>query len=188
MQGAYRIAGQDGEFVESFVAAPGPMGWRYFSHVHPPDEPERDRYTVDLVTDLDWNLVRFRLAATDGWRAVVTRTDSGLEVVHGTQDAERVDPFDDVTAVWSASPATLLVIHRRFGGGKGGLRAVRIERGERPAPVDVSLAAAGGSRVATVGGEGEAERVRVIVDGQEFDALIRADLPLRAEGWFELIA
>src|SRR6266496_3990850 len=181
MQGVYRITGQGDDLIESFVAAPGPMGWRYFAHVHPPDDPERDRYTVDLVTDLDWNLVRFRLAVPDGWRAVVTRTDSGLEVVHGQQDAERVDPFDGVTAVWSASPATLLALHRRFGGASGEVGAVRIQPGERPMPVDVSLVAMGRTQVATDGGENQAERVLVVANGRRFDALIRADLPFKAE-------
>ena len=140
------------------------------------------------MTDLDWNLVRFRLAATDGWRAVVTRTDSGLEVVHGAQDAERIAPFDGVTAVWSASPSTLLALHRRFGAANVEVRAVRIEPGERPAPVDVSLAAIGRTRIASAAGESEAESVVVVANGRRSEALIRADLPLRAEGWFELIA
>jgi hypothetical protein len=188
MQGAYRLFRLGEELIEDFVAAPGPMGWRYFAHVHPPDDPDHDRFTVDLVTDLEWNLVRFRLAAADGWRAVATRGDRGVEVLHGTPEDERLDRFDEAVAVWSSSPSTLLVLHRLVGPVGGKAETVRIEPGLAPERLAVALSAMGSTSVATPGGGAEALRVRVVEDGQGREALIRSDLPLAAEGWFDLIS
>ena len=189
MHGAYRLLGQGEELIEEFVAAPGPMGWRYFAHVRSPDDPGRDRLTVDLVTDLEWHLVRFRLAAADRWRAVATRADAGVEVLHGPPNDERIDRFDGAVAVWSSSPSTLLVLHRLVGLGGGTLQTVRLEHGMPPKREQVTLTNTGGSTsVATPGGRAEAAKVQVVEDGRHLEALIRADLPLAAEGWFELIA
>jgi hypothetical protein len=188
VQGAYRLFGRGEELIEEFVAAPGPMGWRYFAHVHPPDDPDHDRFTVDLVTDLEWNLVRFRLAAADGWRAVATRGDPGVEVLHGTPEDERLDRFDEAVAVWSSSPSTLLALHRLVGPTGGRAETVRIEPGLAPQGVQVALSVQGTTSVATLGGGAEALRVRVVEDGKEREALVRSDLPLAVDGWFDLIA
>jgi hypothetical protein len=188
VQGAYRLFGPGEELIEDFVAAPGPMGWRYFAHVHPPNDPDHDRFTVDLVTDLEWNLVRFRLAAANGWRAVATRGDPGVEVLHGTPNEERVDRFDEAVAVWSSSPSTLLVLHRLVGRVGGTAEAVRIEPGLAPVRLQVAMSIVGATSVATPGGSAEAQRVHVVEDGRGREALVRSDLPLAAQGWFDLIA
>jgi hypothetical protein len=188
VQGAYRLFDPGEELIEEFVAAPGPIGWRYFAHVHPPEDPDHDRFTVDLVTDLEWNLVRFRLVAADGWRAVATRSDSGVEVLHGTQEDEQLDRFDEAVAVWSSSPSTLLVLDRRFGPNGGTAQAVTIEPGAPPTLQHVALSIMASTHVATPGGDAEAQRVGIVVDGRRREALIRSDLPLAAEGWFDLIA
>jgi hypothetical protein len=188
VQGAYRLFGLGEELIEEFVAAPGPMGWRYFGHVHPPEDPEHERFTVDLVADLEWRLVRFRLAAADGWRAVATRTDSGVEVVHGTPNEEGIDRFDEGVAVWSSSPSTLLVLDRQIGRKGATAQVVRIEPGVPPRLQGVALSVRGSRAVPTPGGGAEAQRVQVAEDGRLREALIRSDLPLAAEGWFELIA
>jgi hypothetical protein len=180
VQGSYRLTRPAGDLIESFVAAPGPMGWRYFAHVHPPGDPEHDLYTVDHVADLEWNLVRFRVSAADGWRAVATRMDGGVEVVHGEANAERIDRFDDAVAAWSSSPSALIVLLRRLGVG-GETPAVRIEPGAPPAPVQVSLTAG------SVAGTEEVHRFLVTVGGQRFEVQVRDGLPVAAEGWFELI-
>jgi hypothetical protein len=187
VQGAYRLTRSDGQLIESFVAAPGPMGWRYFAHVHPPGDPEHDLYTVDHVADLEWNLVRFRMAVADGWRAVATRLDGGVEVVHGQADAQRVERFDDAVAVWSSSPSSLLVLHR-LAGVEGSIPAVTFDPGANPEPVRVSLRAVGATTASTRGGGSEVQRIRVTVNGRQFESWVRRDLPLRAEGQFELIA
>ena len=188
MQGIYRLLGQAEDLIEEFVAAPGPMGWRYFAHVHPPDDPGSDRFTVDLVTDLEWNLIRFRLAAADGWQAIATPDGSGVQVVHGSPSDERLDRYEGAAAVWSTSPSTLLVLHRMLGRDGGPIGVVQLERGFPPKLRQVALALEGETSVPTVGGRAEAERFAVVVDGRRREALIRADLPLSAEGWFELIA
>src|SRR6266540_4533973 len=53
VQGVYRVWHGRREFLESFVAAPGPIGWRYFGRVHPPDS-EEELFTVDHVVDAEW--------------------------------------------------------------------------------------------------------------------------------------
>jgi len=185
VQGAYRLLGPGEELIEEFVAAPGPMGWRYFAHVHPPDDPDHDRFTVDLVTDLEWNLVRFRLAAADGWRAVATRGDPGVEVLHGPPSDERLDRFHHATVVWSMSPWSLLVAQRGLGLGGGTIAGVSIQIGRPPSGVALSLSdpeqASAGAPV------GISRRIEVTVDGEAFEAWIRGEIPVAAEGWFALI-
>src|SRR5438067_141464 len=53
VQGGYRVWDGGRELLESFVAAPGPMGWRYFGRVHPP-KSEEELFTVDYVVDAEW--------------------------------------------------------------------------------------------------------------------------------------
>jgi hypothetical protein len=183
VQGAYRLIGGSEVLIESFVAAPGPAGWRYFAHVHPPGDPERDRFTVDLVTGLRSELVRFRLVAADGWRAVAMPADGGVEIAYGPPEDERVARVEEAVAVWSFSPSSLLVLHRLLGPGGGAVRGVRIEPSHEPAAAQLSLTSLGTSTDAG----GEAERIRVIADGRELEARVRADLPLAADGWFELL-
>jgi hypothetical protein len=93
--------------------APGPMGWRYFAHVHPAEDPDRDEFTVDVVTDLDWKLARFRLAA-GRWMADDRHPDCDRDGKSCTNDRAPTGPslFDGPSAsdgpsvVWSSSPWT----------------------------------------------------------------------------------
>jgi hypothetical protein len=185
VQGAYRLLGQPEELIEEFVAAPGPMGWRYFAHVHPPDDPGHDRLTVDLVTDLEWNVVRFRLVSADGWGAMATGIDSGLEVLHGPSGEERLDRFDQASAVWSTSPSALLVARRRLGFGGGTMGAVHIEIGRDPSSVGVSLSDANPASMGAPAGT--IAPIEVTVDGRRFEASMQGDMPVAAEGWFVLV-
>jgi hypothetical protein len=188
VQGTYRIFGPKQELVESFVAAPGPMGWRYFAHVHRQDDLGQDLYTVDLVTDLEWHLVRFRLATVEGWVAVATAAAGAVEVVHGSPNQEAVDVFDEGSVVWSSSPSSLLVLHRLLGPQGGTVKGLVIEPHATPVAVDLSLAIIERTSVPTASGANVAERIRVTAGGRELEALVRPDLPLSVGRWFELIA
>src|SRR6266511_5097298 len=90
VQGAYRVLGGGREFLESFVAAPGPMGWRYFGRVHPPDS-EEELFTVDYVVDAEWGLIQYHLLYQTGTSIVATPAIGGLEVVTGRPGEERTE-------------------------------------------------------------------------------------------------
>ncbi|HEY3209537.1 MAG TPA: hypothetical protein VGL18_07030 [Actinomycetota bacterium] len=76
VEGVYRVWHRGREFLESFVAAPGPMGWRYFGRVRPP-ESEEELFTVDYVVDAEWGLIRYRLMHQSGTSIVATRRQAG---------------------------------------------------------------------------------------------------------------
>jgi hypothetical protein len=103
MQGVYRVWHGGRELLESFVAAPGPMGWRYFGRVHPPDS-EEELFTVDYVVDAEWGLLRYRLLDQSGTRIVATPATGGVEVVTGRPGDERTETMAGASAVWSSSP------------------------------------------------------------------------------------
>ena len=188
MQGRYRILGGSLELAESFVAAAGPAGWRWFGRVHRTDTGE-ESYLVDHVVGLDWTLVRFRMAGADGSEIVARPGSGGLEVEVAGPDGRRSLSVPGATEVWSPSPVSLLVAHRRLAGsGPNEFSAARIELPSEIQRVDVRIEGAGRARVRTPGEHATAERIKVIVGGRAFDALVRPDLPLRADGWFELEA
>lgn len=60
----YTVFGDGGEPVgtEEFRAAPGPMGWRYFSEVET-KEPSYHRETLDLAVHADWRIANCGSAA-----------------------------------------------------------------------------------------------------------------------------
>ena len=76
-------------------------------------EPERlegdvgvlhDEFTVEVVTDLDWKLVRFRLAAPmDGGRSSL-RLRQGWKSCTDDRAPKGPIPFDGPSVVWSSSP------------------------------------------------------------------------------------
>src|SRR6266542_2139579 len=90
VQGVYRVWHGRREFLESFVAAPGPIGWRYFGRVHPRDS-EEELFTVDHVVDAEWGLVRYRLLDQSGTSIVATLATGGIEVVTGRPGEERFE-------------------------------------------------------------------------------------------------
>lgn len=71
--------------------------------------------------------------------------------------------------------------------GQDELAAVRIKPSDEPEAVTVRLDRRGFQAIPTPTGGAPAERVEVIVDSWRTKALIRPDLPLSAEGWFELL-
>ena len=187
MQGAYRIWGAPQELVESFVAAPGPAGWRYFGRGRHADTGE-ELFKVDYIVDTEWDLVRFRAIYGDGLEAVAVPVPGGLEVSVGQPGEERTEEIAGVSAVWSASPCSLLVVDRRLRAcGQDELGAVRLKPPYEPEAVTVRLDRRGSQGITTPAGGATAERVDVIVDGWRTKTLIRTDLPLSAEGWFELL-
>lgn len=188
MQGVYRVWHGGRELLESFVAAPGPMGWRYFGRVHPPDS-EEELFTVDYVVDAEWGLLRYRLLDQSGTRIVATPATGGVEVVTGRPGDERTETVAGASAVWSSSPCSLLVLDRLLStSGRSDVAAVRIGAALKPEVITVRLERRGSRPVVTPTGNSEAELVGVMLDGERFEALIRSDLPLFARGWFELMA
>lgn len=188
VQGVYRVWHAGRELLESFVAAPGPMGWRYFGRVRPADS-EEDLFTVDYVVDADWGLVRYRLLHQDGTRIVATPDSSGIEVVTDRPGDERTETVAGASAVWSSSPCSLLVVDRLLrASDRIDAAAVRIGAEHEPVAVTVRFERRGAQPVATPAESSDAELVGVTVDGEDFEALIRSDLPLYARGWFDLLA
>jgi len=187
MQGAYRIWGAPHELVESFVAAPGPAGWRYFGRGRDAHTGE-ELFRVDYVVDAGWDLVRFRAIYRNGLEVAVLPAPRGLEVSVGQPGEERTEEIADVSAVWSLSPCSLLVVDRRLrASGLDQLAALKIKPSDEPEAVTIRLHRRGSRAITTPAGGAPAERVDVIVDGRRTKALIRPDLPLSAEGWFELL-
>jgi hypothetical protein len=176
------------ELLESFVAAPGPIGWRYFGRVRSSDS-EEELFTVDHVVDAEWGLVRYRLLRRNGAGVMATPAMGGIEVVIGQPGDERTETVAGATAVWSSSPCSLLVVDRLLGAsGRGDVAAVRIGAAVEPELITVGLERVGSRPVVTPTGSSEAELVEVMLDGERFEALIRSDLPLQARGWFDLVA
>jgi hypothetical protein len=188
VQGIYRIRLGSQELLETFVAAPGPMGWRYFGRAHEPDTG-REAFLVDHVVDGDWNLVRFRWRESDGAEVVATPTGGGVEVWIKEPGGEWKELVAGVGAVWSASPSSLLVVDRLLGTSKPGeVPAVRLEPPFEPRPIVVRVTPVDSRRVSTTSGTSAAAReVEVAVNGRRTRAVLRSDLPLRADGWFELV-
>jgi hypothetical protein len=63
---------------------------------------------------------------------------------------------------------------------------VRLEPPFDPQPVLVRVTGVGLRQVSTTNGDSEAREVDVAVDGRRVRALLRSDLPLQADGWFDL--
>jgi hypothetical protein len=156
--------------VESFVAAPGPAGWRYFGRVHEAGS-EREVYVVDHVTDLDWRLIRLRLLGPEG-EIVAERSPNGIHVV----SAHAVEEVAGVDLTWSPSPWSVKVLREYLKGDQGPVDAARVRLGGPAERIRVEL------RHGDRGDSGV-----LIVDGSSSEAAFAADMPVRADGWFELI-
>jgi hypothetical protein len=181
MQGAYRILDPGGTLVESFVAAPGPMGWRWFGRVSR-ESTGVELWTVDHVVDLEWSLVRFRLAVPGSAQTIVVPSEEGLVVLAGDRELS----VPGARAVWSRSPSSLLVVDRRLNVlGAHALPVVRVPEGSQTV---VALRSLGEVRVQPGQGEGSVRRFEVQAGEERSTALIRSDVPLSLEGAFELIA
>jgi hypothetical protein len=186
VQGVYRVRVNGVDVLETFVAAPGPTGWRYFGRLRDP-LTDREVARVDHVVDAEWNLVRFRWSEPDGQEVVAVPSSRGVEVSITEPLGERGVVVPGAEAVWSSSPSSLLVIDRRMAGSAALARAALLIPPFEPRAVAVLLTESGGRRVATPSDESDVREVIVEVDGERRDALLRADLPLRAGGWFELL-
>jgi hypothetical protein len=187
VQGTYRMWNGGRELLESFVAAPGPMGWRYFGRVHPPDSEEA-MSTVDYVVDAQWNLVRYQLLNRNGTRILATPTRGGIEVTNGGLGEERTETMVGASVVWSSSPCSLLVVDRLLRtSGRADVTAVRIVGPQQPELVTVGLERPGPRPAVTPAGNGDAEPVVVTLDGERFEAMLLPDLPVFADGWFDLL-
>ena len=187
MEGTYRIHGGEQDLLESFVAAPGPAGWRYFGRVLTP--PQKEVWTVDFVVDNDWRLVRYRERRANGDETAVLPTESGMDVMWRTSGGERSVRAPDADVVWTRSPCSLLIADRRSRAlGVSALQAVRVEAPDRVEPMVVALSQLGEEPVRSGSGSSTARKLRVEAGGPGFTALIRDDVPLSAEGWFDLIA
>jgi hypothetical protein len=171
------------ELLEAFVAAPGPMGWRYFGRAREPDTG-REVFLVDHVVDLDWNLVRFRWRVADRSDMVAVPAGDGIEV----WIRDRKERFGGVAAVWSPSPSSLIVVDRLIrNSGAAEVRAVRFEPHSSPVPVVVRVTPVGFVEVPATSDPSDAAEVEVEVDGRRMAAVLRTDLPIKANGWFELM-
>jgi hypothetical protein len=186
MQGVYRVWAEGRTLIETFVAAPGPMGWRYFGRLA--DEATgAEVMLVDHVVDQDWKLVRFRMEDRSGWRAVVTPAGEGLDVWSEREGNESLGRIAGAEAVWSVSPSSLLVAERRlWATGVSEVMMVAVGESADVATVAVTLRRSGRERVSTPGGSQDVDMLEVMVGDRRMRALVRSDLPLSCEGWFEL--
>ena len=188
MQGMYRLRADEGEVLESFVAAPGPAGWRYFGRVLAPSS-EEEIGTVDFVVDTDWGLIRYRERDTDGGEVVVVREPEGMHVSWSDVRGESSVSVPQAEIVWSRSPCSLLVAERRARAvGVSALNAIRIRNPVDPTPLLISLDRMGDEPAPAGSGSSPVEKVKISENGRTITALIRQDLPLSAEGWFDLVA
>lgn len=184
MEGAYQVWAPAGDVIESFVAAPGPGGWRWFGRAHDP-AGGAPRWSVDVVVDLHWRVVRFRMLGADGAGTTVTPGPQGLEVDAGDG---RPIPFPGAEAVWSPSPSSVLVADRMLRAqGRTEVLAIAVwEPGHPGKTVRLGLGERQAVRMDTTAGLIEGERLEVMIEGGLFDVLLGPDRPLESDGWFRL--
>ncbi|HEX2267559.1 MAG TPA: hypothetical protein VHI97_05070 [Actinomycetota bacterium] len=186
MEGTYRLFGGEPDLFESFVAAPGPAGWRYFGRVFARDS-ELELSTVDFVVDTEWRLVRYRERHAAGTAVVIIPGTDGMEVITQGDGDEKAVEIPGAEIVWSRSPCSLLVAERRARAlGTNALRGVRIHVPDDPGTVFVSLNRPGHEQFKHPPGS-QAEMIQVRVDDESIDAQLAEDRPLSADGWFALI-
>src|SRR5206468_12214134 len=90
--------------------------------------------------DGEWGVVRFRAIYGGGLEAVAVPVPGGLEVSVGQPGEERTEEIAGVSAVWSASPCSLLIVDRRLRAcGQDELGAVRLKPPYEPEARDLLL-------------------------------------------------
>jgi hypothetical protein len=145
-------------------------------------------FTVDYVVDTRWNLVRYQLLNRSGTRILATPANGGIEVTNGGLGEERTETMAGASAVWSSSPCSLLIVDRLLrASGRSDVTALRIGAPPQPELITVGLERRGPRRAVTPAGNGEADLVVVTLDGERFEALILPELPVFADGWFDLL-
>ena len=180
MEGTYRIFERDGgELIESFVAAPGPMGLRWFGRVRR-EGSEEDVRLVDHTVDREWRLVRLRLMDLEAAVEMMALAGtSGIAVTRagGAAPGDWVVPGAE--AVWTSSPSALLVAANRIPIGSGTtLAGARIAPDAAPEPVTI------GPLRAELG---EKEAATLELDGVRIEVRFRDGWPVWAEDRFELL-
>jgi hypothetical protein len=113
--GRYTVFGDDGEPVgtEEFRAAPGPMGWRYFSEVET-REPSFHRETLDFAVHADWRIANVRIG---GAHELLLQASAGATALTGYRDGERIEiPFGPELHLDYLTPATSAITVRRLTG------------------------------------------------------------------------
>ena len=113
--GRYTVFGDDGEPVgtEEFRAAPGPMGWRYFSEVET-KEPSLHRETLDFAVHADWRIANVRIG---GAHELLLQASAGATALTGYRDGERIEiPFGPELHVDYLTPATNAITVRGLTG------------------------------------------------------------------------
>jgi hypothetical protein len=180
MDGSYRIFEDDGrQLIESFVAAPGPMGFRWFGRVRAAGSQE-DVRLVDHTVDREWRLVRLRLMDLEaGVEMVALAGASGIAVtrVGGPSPGDWVVPGAE--AVWTSSPSALFVAASRIPIGSGlSLAGARIAPEAAPGPVTI------GPLRAEIG---DKEAATLELDGERIEVRFRDGWPIWAERRFELL-
>jgi Putative glycolipid-binding len=113
--GRYTVFGDDGEPVgtEEFRAAPGPMGWRYFSEVET-IEPSFHRETLDFAVHADWRIANVRIG---GAHELLLQASAGATALTGYRDGVRIEiPFGPELHVDYLTPATNAITVRRLTG------------------------------------------------------------------------
>jgi hypothetical protein len=176
VEGVYRVRLSDGrERDEWFVAAPGPMGLRWFGRIREPGS-EEDLALVDHTVDRSWGLVRFRLMDLEAGVEVLATADPagiGVERAGGASSGSWVVP--GAAAVWAPSPSTLFVLRRLTAERQdGAVVAATIATAAAPELVTVRIDPVGPDLVA------------VEADGDRFEARFHDGWPVSAEGRFEL--
>lgn len=177
MQGIYRVQGAGSEYLESFVAAPGPAGWRYFGRVSSV-ESEAELFTVDFVVDADWRLVRYREGHADGSELLAAHVGTGIQIARQLDHDERDFDVPDAEVIWSSSPCSLLIAQRRASASRvNRVIGARID-GESPIPLTISFP----------GSDWVNGTLEVGVDGQVIRCVVDDEAPVSADGWFERIS
>jgi hypothetical protein len=178
MDGVYRVHQEDGRTLDEWVvAAPGPMGFRWFGRVRAPGV-EEDLRLVDHTVDRAFRVVRFRLMDLEaGVETMAIADPSGMRVSRagGPDPGEWTVP--GAVAVWSSSPSSLFVAARMAASTAAEtVASALVDPVGPPGPAEVRL---------RLDDEGAAGVISVF--GRDSDVAFRDGWPVRAAGWFELI-